>query len=66
MKRAGPKKITFEARLRYRQADQGVAEKLLAAVPSDIDLEQIYGLKEIPSLPILDMAIKEAVFEVRK
>ncbi|PLX50835.1 MAG: cytochrome C [Desulfobulbaceae bacterium] len=48
--------ITFEARLRYRQADQKVAEKLLGLVPDDIHLDAVYGLKEIPILPIIDMA----------
>lgn len=47
--------ITIEARLRYRQADQKVAEKLLGMVPEDIHLEAIYGIKEIPTLPIIDM-----------
>lgn len=52
----GVNNITIEAKLRYRQADQGVAEKLLAAVPKDIDLEATYGLNKIPPMPILDMA----------
>ncbi len=50
--------ITFEAKLRYRQADQKVAEKLLGLVPEDIHLDAIYGLKEIPILPIIDMVSK--------
>ncbi len=53
-------KITVEAKLRYRQADQKVAEKLLASVPADINLEAIYGIKEVPELPVLDMAVKKA------
>ncbi|HHO47979.1 MAG TPA: cytochrome C [Desulfobacteraceae bacterium] len=52
--------VTIEARLRYRQADQGVAELLLAAVPDDMDLEAIYGIKQIPLLPIVDMAVRTA------
>jgi hypothetical protein len=56
---AGVKRLKIEARLRFRQADQGVAEKLLAAVPKDIDLEKIYGLKVVPSLPVVDMTVKE-------
>jgi hypothetical protein len=52
--------VTIEARLRYRQADQGVAELLLAAVPEDMDLEAIYGIKQIPLLPIVDMVVRTA------
>lgn len=55
---AGVKQITLEARLRYRQADQKVAESLLAAVPADIDLEKTYGLREVPTLPVVDMVVK--------
>ncbi|MBU0665224.1 MAG: cytochrome c family protein [Proteobacteria bacterium] len=47
--------LTIEVKLRYRQADQKVAEKLLGHVPEDINLEAIYGIKEIPALPIIDM-----------
>lgn len=54
--------VTVEAKLRYRQADQGVAEKLLAAVPADMNLEAIYGIKEVPTLPVVDMVIKTASF----
>ncbi len=36
----GVKKLTVEAMLRYRQADQKVAEALLAAVPKDMGLEK--------------------------
>ncbi len=50
--------VTIEATLRYRQADQKVAEKLLGMVPGDIHLESIYGIKEIPALPIVDMVSK--------
>ncbi|MDW7771367.1 MAG: cytochrome c family protein [Desulfobulbaceae bacterium] len=57
---AGVNEVSIEARLRYRQADQGVAELLLAAVPEDMNLEATYGLKEIPPLPIVDMVVKTA------
>lgn len=59
-------KVTVEAKLRYRQADQGVAEKLLGAVPADMNLEAIYGLKEVPTLPIVDMVVKTASFSAGK
>lgn len=54
----GSARVTVEARLRYRQADQGVAESLLSAVPMDIDLEGEYGLTGLPTLPIVDMVDK--------
>jgi hypothetical protein len=47
--------VRVEVKLRYRQADQKVAEILLAAVPEDINLEETYGLKEVPTLPVVDM-----------
>lgn len=56
----GVEKITFEAKLRYRQADQKVAEALLGAVPKDIDLKEIYGLDVVPALPVVDMVVKQA------
>ena len=63
---AGVKRLTVEAKLRYRQADQKVAESLLAAVPKDMDLERIYGLKAIPSLPVVDMVVKQATLAINK
>lgn len=57
--------VTVEARLRYRQADQTVAEKLLAAVPDDIDLQAVYGLTSVPQLPIVDMAVQSASFTTK-
>lgn len=62
----GAKKLTVEAKLRYRQADQKVAEALLAAVPKDMDLKAIYGLAKVPSLPVVDMATARQSFPVRK
>ncbi|AAR36195.1 cytochrome c family protein [Geobacter sulfurreducens] len=55
----GVGRITVEAKLRFRQADQKVAEALLGAVPKDIDLEQIYGIKSVPPLPVVDMVVKQ-------
>jgi hypothetical protein len=60
------KKISFEAKLRFRQADQKVAEALLTAVPKDINLEQIYGLSKVPPLPVVDMATIYGDFAVNK
>lgn len=52
------KQLAIEVKLRYRQADQKVAEALLAAVPKDIDLKAIYGLDKVPPLPVVDMVEK--------
>ncbi|MBF0201088.1 MAG: cytochrome C, partial [Desulfamplus sp.] len=52
------KPLTITATLRYRQADQKVAQKLLSMVPEDMDLEKIYGIKEIPLIPVIDMVSK--------
>ena len=57
----GETSVTVTATLRYRQAGQKVAEKLLGAVPDDIHLEAVYGIKEIPDLPIIDMTSKTVV-----
>jgi len=58
--------VTIEARLRYRQADQKLAKKLLDAVPPDMDLEKIYGMKKVPVLPIVDMVTKKAQVQSRQ
>lgn len=60
--KAGVTSYSFEVKLRYRQAEQKVAEALLASVPKDIDLEVIYGLKAVPNLPVVDMVMEKAVF----
>jgi len=52
--------ISFEVKLRYRQADQKIAEKLLGHVPDDMNLEEIYGLTAVPTLPVVDMVAKSA------
>lgn len=61
-----PGMVTVEARLRYRQADQKVAMKLLDEVPVDVNLEKIYGIKYAPSLPIVEMAVKKASFTSKR
>ena len=50
--------ITLNVKLRFRQASQKVAEKLLSHVPDDMHLDVIYGIKEIPPVPIIDMVDK--------
>ena len=58
--------VTVEARLRYRQADQKLAMKLLEAVPADINLEKLYGVKYVPALPIVEMVVKKASFKSKQ
>ena len=55
----GLKTVKIEAKLRYRQADQQVAADLLTAVPKDINLAEVYGLTAVPTLPVVDMVVKE-------
>jgi len=57
------KLLKVEVKLRYRQASQKVAGKLLGLVPGDIHLEAVYGITEIPKLPIIDMVKKVVVLE---
>jgi hypothetical protein len=61
-----PGAVMVEARLRYRQADQQIAAKLLSAVPEDIDLEKVYGVKQVPELPVVEMAMKKANFTSKR
>ncbi len=61
-----PGNVTVEAKLRYRQADQKVAQKLLGEVPEDISLGNIYGITSVPALPVVDMAVKKANFSRRQ
>lgn len=50
--------LVVDIKLRYRQAEEEVAYTLLRAVPKDIDLAAIYGLTQLPDLPIVDMVSK--------
>ncbi|NVN99382.1 MAG: cytochrome C [Geobacteraceae bacterium] len=59
----GTKSISVEVKLRYRQADQKIAEALLAAVPKDIDLKAVYGLENVPTLPVVDMVVSNSIFK---
>lgn len=58
--------VKLDVKLRYRQADQKIAEKLLANVPEDIDLNATYGLTEVPPLPVVDMVTKQVSFQTRE
>jgi len=62
---AGVKKISVEVKLRYRQADQKVAETLLTSVPQDIDLKAVYGLEKVPTLPIVDMVVRQTLLPAK-
>ncbi len=62
----GISSLTVIARLRYRQADQGIAESILGAVPEDIDLLETYGLETIPDLPVVDMVEKKVSVACRE
>ncbi|MBU0728675.1 MAG: cytochrome c family protein [Proteobacteria bacterium] len=57
--------LNVKASLRYRQADQKLAEKILGHLPESINLEKIYGVTEVPKLPIVDMVSEETVFKAK-
>ena len=54
--------VTFRTKLRFRVADQKIANKLLTHLPKGFDLDEIYGLKEVPELPVVDMIDKTVKF----
>jgi hypothetical protein len=62
----GVKKVVLEAKLRYRQADQGVAEAILGAVPESINLKEVYGLTKVPTLLVVDMVVKQVSLDSAK
>lgn len=62
----GVKAVKVEAKLRYRQADQKIAEALLGAVPKDINLAEVYGLTSVPTLPVIDMVVKDVGLDAVK
>lgn len=57
--------VTFHAKLRFRAADQKVAEKLLSSQPKGFDLTEVYGLTAIPALPVVDMVDKTVTFSTK-
>ncbi len=63
-KKQGP--VTVQAKLRYRQASQQVARKLLREVPEDISLENVYGITSMTALPVVDMVVTQAAFSSRE
>lgn len=62
----GVKALTVDVRLRYRSADQKIAEALLAAVPEGLDLAKEYGLTSVPPLPVVDMVSKQLKVPLNK
>lgn len=60
------RQLRLEVKLRYRQADQKLAEALLGAVPKDMNLKEIYGLEKVPLLPIVDMVSMKADFNTEQ
>ena len=60
------KEIDISVKLRYRQADQKIAEKLLSAVPDDINLKETYGIDKVPTLPIVVMVYVSKKFDYSK
>jgi hypothetical protein len=62
--KAGP--VVVEAKLRYRQADQKVAQKILKSVPESIDLKKTYGIDGSVTVPVVDMVVKKASFDSGK
>lgn len=49
------RELLVHAKLRFRQASQYMAEKLLTNVPDGVDLTEWYGLTAIPTVPVVDM-----------
>jgi len=39
---------------------------VMSSVPEDIDLQAIYGLAEVPTLPVVEMVSKVARFNTRR
>lgn len=60
------RKYRYCVKLRYRQADEAIAETILASVPEDIDLKKIYGLGKITSLPVVEMVEKKVTLRCRQ
>ena len=62
----GDSPVTLNVKLRFRQASQKVAEKLLTHVPDDMHLDVIYGIKEVPPVPIIDMIDTTVTIDAKK
>jgi len=55
--------LEVHAKLRFRQASQKIAEKLLTNLPEGVDLTEWYGLTEIPAVPVVDMTEKNVTMK---
>ena len=58
--------IKVKVKLRFRQFDQGAAERLLTHLPKGVNLMELYGLREIPAVPVVDMVDKNMTFSAFK
>lgn len=47
--------LDVHVKLRFRQASQYMAQKLLTNLPDGVDLNEWYGLTSIPAVPVVDM-----------
>ncbi len=56
-------KLNVHAKLRFRQAGQALAEKLLTNLPDGVDLTEWYGLTAIPAVPVVDMTEENVTLE---
>ncbi len=63
---AGNGPISLNVKLRFRQAPQKIAEKLLKNVPGDMNLEEIYGITKVPSVPTVDMVDTTVTIAAKK
>ncbi|MCI5224825.1 MAG: group 1 truncated hemoglobin, partial [Candidatus Electrothrix sp. AR4] len=59
------REINVHAKLRFRQASQAVAEKLLTNLPKGVSLKDWYGLTEIPAVPVVDMVEENLTFSTK-
>jgi truncated hemoglobin YjbI len=59
------REIKVQAKLRFRQVSQAVAEKLLTNLPKGVDLTKWYGLAGIPAVPVVDMVEQNATFQTK-
>jgi truncated hemoglobin YjbI len=57
--------LTFHVKLRFRQGNQKLVHKLLTNMPKGFDLTEIYGLTEVPTVPVVDMIDKTVSFSTK-
>lgn len=57
--------LNFHVKLRFRQGNQKVVHKLLTNMPKGFDLTEIYGLTEVPTVPVVDMIDKTVTLSTK-